>query len=664
MATCADTGTITGLRQTLPSSRLEIDVASQTQDFRSRSAIVALFLVGGFMVAGFTQYYLQVYNADEVLKKGKDRQKYTLDETVHSNRGKIYSANGRVLAEDSNTYELSLQVGHGKTPLSHGFFAAVSKATGIPAAEMEAFAFDAAAKVKPEDVKLPIKSWPNPLSQLQADEIDRIRTAWKADGLSTTKSAHRSYPLWDIASAVTGDFEEKLVTKQVNGKTVSVIDVVPQHGLEQGMDNALRGEDGVVRGLVDRHGEFLPMRIDSSSKPKKDGDDLVLTIDTDIQEAAARSLEKAVRDANATSGSAIAIDPKTGDILAMASYPQLGTGQDVNKVKSDERHLGLCPVVEDRFEPGSTMKTLTLALAMDLGLVHDNDEFTCNGELRVSKRNVIHCTSHHGGIEKHGTMHPEMVIAKSCNVTAARWAMMIGHDKYVDFMKRAGLLDRSNIGLAGEVTGKYNTKEYNKTVQVATFGFGQSLRLQPLSLASALTALANDGVRMKPRIVQKVGNRLVEPVSVGPLVKPETAHQVSKYMEAVFTSTSGTGHRLQIEGYHLAGKTGTAERIGKTVSGYVSNFVGFVPSDRPRAVVVVMVNNPKGERHFGAEVAGPVFQDIARSVIKRYDIAPDPALLAQATQKRQLQVDAKDVKTVLAKPTAPAKKAAQVTPRR
>jgi cell division protein FtsI/penicillin-binding protein 2 len=175
-----------------------------------------------------------------------------------------------------------------------------------------------------------------------------------------------------------------------------------------------------------------------------------------------------------------------------------------------------------------------------------------------------------------------------------------------------------------EANGLFNYDEYAKPLQLATLGFGQSISTTPICLASAFCMLANHGIQMKPRLIAKVGDKVMPPVSTGRRLSADAADKTIGLMEAVVQDKSGTGYTLRIPGYRLAGKTGTAQRIGGGAKGgYVSNFVGFVPAPNPKAMILVMINNPKGGAYYGASVAGPVFENLARSVIRRYHIAPN-----------------------------------------
>jgi membrane peptidoglycan carboxypeptidase len=209
--------------------------------------------------------------------------------------------------------------------------------------------------------------------------------------------------------------------------------------------------------------------------------------------------------------------------------------------------------------------------------------------------------------------------------------MRVGKDDFNDFTKRIGLFEKPGLGLPRESAGLFTEAKYAQTLQLATNGFGQSMNATPLALCSAFTMLANDGKRVYPRLVAKIGEQ-EQPVREGAqIIKPETTHQVLHMMRAVLESERGTGKSLRIAGYEIGGKTGTAQKTNlKTGTmkggGYVSNFIGFVPAEEPEAVILVMVDNPKGGKIYGSTVAGPAFKSIAQSVIRRLRIPPTAAM--------------------------------------
>jgi cell division protein FtsI/penicillin-binding protein 2 len=321
------------------------------------------------------------------------------------------------------------------------------------------------------------------------------------------------------------------------------------------------------------------------------------------------------------------MDPKTGDILAMASWPSFDPNRPIEPATGRKRTPEFNSAYMSALEPGSTFKILSLAKALDEGVVQPNEDYYCRGTMTVGKTTIA-CDREHGS---HGLIDPKMAIARSCNLAAATWAMRVGQEDFYKFIRQTGLLEKPGLGLPRESIGLYNEKEYAKQLQLANNGFGQSLNATPLALCAAFASLANEGKRVHPRLVAKVGE-MPTPINPGSqVVSAESAQTVLRMMRAVLESDRGTGKSLRIPGYAIGGKTGTAQKKNFDTGsmkggGYVSNFIGFVPAEKPEAVVLVMVDNPKGGSYYGSTVAGPAFKSIAQSVIRRLRIPPTVAL--------------------------------------
>jgi cell division protein FtsI/penicillin-binding protein 2 len=213
----------------------------------------------------------------------------------------------------------------------------------------------------------------------------------------------------------------------------------------------------------------------------------------------------------------------------------------------------------------------------------------------------------------------------SCNLAAATWAVSMGFQKFTNMMKDIGLFETQRVGLPGEQKASIYWEDYNKTVQTANLGFGQAMNVTPIGLASAFTVFANDGVRSYPRLIKRIDGK-EQPVRQSRQVfSAKTSRDVLHLMDAVIQGQRGTGKALRIPGYRLAGKTGTAQKLGSSpLPGmqYVSNFIGYVPAQNPKAVVLVMINEPQQGGYYGGVVAGPVFKDIAGHLIKEFRIPP------------------------------------------
>lgn len=470
-------------------------------------------------------------------------------------RTSISTADGALLAYSQDAYEFG--VNYEEVPSSPAFFIDLAAAVGKPVSEVE-----------PRGAKS--RYWREPVSLEAGARAKAVQARWKANGLSLRSVTVRRYPLGEAASGIVGDVR--------NG--------TPANGLER----ALALDAGTAPG----HAE------------------VVLTLDSKLQLAAVSAIRRAVTANKAKQGAAIVIDPASGELLAVAAWP---TFDPVDPSKGTDLNAATMLA----FEPGSTFKIITTALALDAGIIGRNTTVNCRGSVVVGKH-TIHCS--HGA---HGTISASDVVARSCNVASAEWGMQLGRPAMREAIERLGLLDPPGLGLPGERAGSVSDKETATRLQAANWGFGQAMTYNPVALAAAYAGLANNGVVARPRLVVSmdgVEEPLREPRRV---VKEETAATMLDFMEQAIESDRGTGKRLRIPGYRLGGKTGTAQKLGAQKGKYVSNFVGYVPAHDTRAVILVMVDSPSNGLYYGADVAGPVFQELAEAVVRRLRIPPTEA---------------------------------------
>lgn len=553
-----------------------------------RLRFVSIGAAAFFGLAIYSQANVQILSSQEIKAKALKSKRFVVTHVDYPKRGQILSADGQVLARDEGVYALHLNFD--KVPKSRGFYLDLGEAAGMSGSEIQELANNSGGDVL----------WPARLTPDQKKKVEAVKTKWRADGLSADSSGQRLYPMGTASSSIVGLLGNSAVAK----------------GVEKSLAEDIAGSPGRSKGLVDRTGAFLPMRMEEESEKRIDGADVVLTIDSNLQQVAFDSIKRAVDSNKAESGIALVLDPKTGDILAMANWPSFDpkTGQGPNGKPADFN-----PNIMGHFEPGSTMKILTQAKALEDGVVGPGWTWNCHGTLRKGPYKIS-CDFHHGS-NAHGLVGMEKALAKSCNVSAAQWACEIGFEPYHQFIKDLGFMDPMKIELPNAKSGSLYIEPVAKTHELMCWGFGQSMGVTPLALGSAFTALGNEGIRMKPRLVKSIGGK-ENPAEEGKDVfSPETTKQMMQYMEAVFNA-GGTGAKLSIPGYRLAGKTGTAQRMGRSGGGYVANFVGFVPAEAPKAMILVMVDKPSGGKYYGADVAGPVFSDLARAVIRKYGLKP------------------------------------------
>lgn len=561
-----------------------------------------------FLVAAGSQIKLHVFESESTVQLGEQTNRFTVTRIDKAKRGGIFTSDGKPLAEDADAYELTINFS--KIPRTSAFALALSEATGIPATEFLA-------------LEKGSRTWPAAVSPKQAKLIQEVKSVWRADGVSLSRVGTRVYPFGELAASLVGSQQFQSIKDPKTGKPVSV---VVRTGLESSKNRELTGTDGKQSGLADKDGSLLPLRSSPPETRRQDGHRIVTTLDSQIQIAAAQAVRDAVVSNKATSGVAVVVEPSTGRVLAMANWPSFDPENPTGA------SVGYNHATMSLLEPGSTFKILTLAKAIDQGQVTSDWHLNCGGEFHLNKFWRVRCDAHHGS-RAHGLIDAEKAIAKSCNVAAAKWALGVGRDEFVGFLNALHLFEKTDLGLPGEMGGDYNEKEYAKPLQLAQFGFGQSMTVTPARLAAAFGMVANKGVYRAPRLIDSIGDVEVTPSEGDQVLSAATCERVMRHMEAVIESDFGTGKDLRIPGYRLAGKTGTAQKVGFKGGGYVSNFVGMVPAKDPKAVVLVMIDNPKGGKYYGGSVAGPAFVRIARSVIDRYHLPPVGA------STREIEVD-------------------------
>jgi cell division protein FtsI (penicillin-binding protein 3) len=442
------------------------------------------------------------------------------------------------------------------------------------------------------------------ISPAEASAVRRLAIP----GVSTVAETRRYYPKVTLAGQVLG----------VTGDEGSGLD-----GVELALDDLLRGEPTRVPSLRDGAGR-LALQDAPGSANGREGARVELTIDQGLQLATERALTAAVRGSHALSGVAVALDPATGEVLAMASDPLVNpnaprTGQELRN-----------RAVTDAFEPGSTLKSFTIAGALERGVLKPTDAIDCTPGYTVGG----HAIHDHGSL---GWMGPSKVLAVSSNVGAARIGARLGKQGLSEVLAAFGFGERAGIDLPGERRGQLPFPRADITL--ATQAFGQGLTATPLQVVAAMGAIANGGTLMKPLLVKRVldpadGSVLDQPAPtpVRRVVSASTAATVTRWLVGVIEEPDGTGRRARSEGWRMAGKTGTAQKADPVTGGYsadrhFSSFVGFAPAEAPRVVIGVFIDEPKGEI-YGGEVAALPFREIAEYALKMMGVPPHGPQLA------------------------------------
>ncbi len=423
------------------------------------------------------------------------------------------------------------------------------------------------------------------------------------DGIHFVQESKRYYPMRELAAQVLG-----YVGTDNHGLA----------GLELLYDRKVAGKPGLRTVLRDaKQGTVMAPGL--SFAEAEPGQDLHLTLDAAIQHIVERELEKAVHEHGASRGIAVFLDPRTGGVLAMASYP----GFDPNEFGRYNPALWRNRAIMDVYEPGSTFKIVTAAAALGSGLIHADDVFDCEmGGITVYGKRI---RDH----KPFGRLTFAEVLAKSSNVGVIKAALILGDQRLYTTIRGFGFGRPTGIDLPGEGSGILHPMERWGMRGKAYISFGQGVSVTPLQLATAVTAVANGGTLLKPHVVAGVGRGDMVQASfatpaVGHPLDAATARELTRLLEGVVLN--GTGRGAGVDGYRVAGKTGTAQipvAGGYSHNGYLPSFVGFAPADRPEIVGLVAVAEPKGFEYHGGQVAAPVFGAIARQVMLYQGIRPE-----------------------------------------
>lgn len=449
----------------------------------------------------------------------------------------------------------------------------------------------------------------NSIPQSAAETI----TSWDLVGLQLEPRTRRVYPEGDLGAHLVG-----FVNSNGDGF----------YGVEGYYNNMLKGKPGLQAGERSPFGELIPLGA-SHFIPPTSGATLYLTVDRAIQHVIERELENAVIQYGAQSGSVVVLNPRTGAILGMAGYPSY----DPNRYSASSEHLFSNPAVSEQYEPGSVFKIITMAAGLDAGAVGPYGTIYDAGYIEVGGR-IIYNWDRQG----HGTVDMTDVLAKSLNVGVAQVAVTLGKDRFYTYLKRFGFGNLTEIDVENEGPGTLKTPK-DATWHASDLGtnsFGQGIAVTPLQIASAVAAVANDGLLMKPYIVERIvdAERSVEvkPTVVRRAISEETAHTLTGMLvEALMRADS----QALVPGYKVAGKTGTAQI--PVPGGYhptltLASFAGYLPADDPQLLVLVIIDRPVTSK-WGSQTAAPTFTRIAEQLVVMLDIPPDDVRLAMSSQQ-------------------------------
>ncbi|MEF8730618.1 MAG: penicillin-binding protein 2 [Candidatus Accumulibacter meliphilus] len=544
-----------------------------------RSRLMALLILFSFVVLIGRAFYLQILDTDFLQEKGESR--YRRDIEITASRGRIADRYGDVLAIS--------------TPMRSIW--AVPPAVQLSAEQTRQLAAlletDAQALTRKLTTDKPFVFLRRQIPPPVAAQV----AALKLPGIGQDQEYRRFYPTGEMTAHMVG---------------FTGVDDKGLEGAELAFHGKLLGTPGSRSVIKDRRGQIVEEDV-GAIKPPQDGEDINLALDSKVQYLVYSQLKQAIADSKAKAGGAVVLDARTGEILALANWPTYNPNNRTNLSGAQLRNRAFT----DTFEPGSTLKPFTIALAMETGKVRFDTPINCApGFLRIGPATI-------SDTHRYGVLSVAEVIQKSSNVGASKIAAMLPAQAMWEMFEGVGFGQVPGLGFPGAVSGRLRPWKTWRPIEQATMSFGHGISVSLIQLARAYTVFARDG-----DLVPLSLTRVASARSRGEQVfSPQTAREVRAMLEMA-VRPGGTAPRAQIPGYRVAGKTGTARKLegGRySTKKYVASFVGFAPASDPRLVVAVMIDEPRG-KYYGGEVAAPVFAAVMAGTLRTLGIAPDAPL--------------------------------------
>ena len=533
--------------------------------------------------------YLMIFRGDYYSKLATDLQQR--ERQIKAARGKILDRNGAVLAGNKSVCTIS--VIHNQIEEPEKVIQMLCKELGISEEKVR-------KRVEKRSSIERIKS------NVDKETGNRI-LAYGFAGVKVDEDYKREYPFDELGSKVLGF---------TGGDNQGII------GLETVYDEELQGTAGTILTTTDARG----VEVDNIGEERVEpiaGNNLRLTMDANIQKFAEQAAQKAFIQKEADSVSILVMNPQNGEMLAMVDYPEFNLNEPFTLTETyadkgnDEQdalnQMWRNHCINDTYEPGSTFKIITASAALEEHVVSLEDRFHCPGYIVVEDRRIrCHKTTGHGaesfveGIEN------------SCNPVFINVGLRIGANRFYDYFKQFGLLQKTNIDLPGEAATIMHKREDIGLVELATVSFGQSFQITPIQLATTVSSIINGGNRVTPHFgmqVEKADGTCVKKMEYEPqtgICSPDTSEKMRFLLEKVVSE--GGGNKAYIEGYSIGGKTATSQTLPRSANKYISSFLGFAPADDPQVLVLVIIRNPSGV-YYGGTIAAPVAKEIFENIL-------------------------------------------------
>ncbi|RKQ37394.1 penicillin-binding transpeptidase domain-containing protein [Oceanobacillus halophilus] len=621
---------------------------SKTTHFMS--AVLILFFSTVFIILTGRYMYIQATGEiDGISLEEFAKEKRTSSYTINSERGKIYDNNGMTLAYDMPVYKMYAIV---REEYSENLDKPKHVVDPKKTAEALAPILEVEESVILERIEEGIESdrfqvefgkAGNQISQQDKEQIEKLNLP----GINFQEDSLRNYPNGTFASHIIGFARNE--EKELEDGTI-IEEITGIAGIENEMNELLKGKDGYISYQRDKYNDRLLNPNEIITEPE-DGDDVYLTIDQKIQTLVEDVLSQVEEEYNPERMTAVVMNPKTGEVLAMGNRPSYNPNNPANV----ENWYN--DVISTPFEPGSTVKIFTWAAAIEEG-VYNGEEGYKTGSYQVNEQiSPIH--DHNGG-KGWGTISYDEGFSRSSNVAAAKLAWeKIGTEKYFDYLQAFDLDEKSDIDLPGEVAGEIL---YNWPLEKITTSFGQGSTMTPMQQIKAVSAIANKGKMVQPYVIEKIvdsttGEIIEEksPNIVGQPISEDTANHVLALMESVVVGEHGTGKKFKLEDYTTGGKTGTAEIPNPNGGGYLTgrnnyifSFLGAAPIDDPQLVMYVSVKQPKLENYeVGSDPVSFIYRNVMENSLHYLDINPDKEQENESTVFEIPEIMEKDTSQVV-----------------